>query len=37
VIKDCPYTGINFSRDSDMAVPPGEEQGKIGMFVFKVI
>jgi hypothetical protein len=27
MIEDYPYIGINFSRDPDMPIPPGEEQG----------
>jgi hypothetical protein len=33
-IEDYPYVGINFSRDPDMPVPPGEERGEIGKFFF---
>ena len=29
VIEDYPYTRINFSRDMNMPVPPGEEGGEI--------
>jgi hypothetical protein len=34
VIEDYPYVGIDFSRDPDMAVPPGVERGELGMLVF---
>jgi hypothetical protein len=37
MIEDHPYAEINFSRDLDMPVPPGDERGEIGVFVFKVI
>jgi hypothetical protein len=37
VIEDYSYTGINFSRDLDMPVPPGDERGEIGIFIFNVI
>jgi hypothetical protein len=37
VIKDYPYAGIKFSRDSNMPVPPGEERGEVGNMFFKVI
>jgi hypothetical protein len=30
MIEDYPYAGIDFSRDPEMPVPPGEEQGEIG-------
>jgi hypothetical protein len=33
-IEDYPYTRIKFSRDPDMPVPPGEEQGEMGTFFF---
>jgi hypothetical protein len=29
-------SGINFTRDPDMPVPPGEERGEIGNILFKV-
>jgi hypothetical protein len=31
MIKEYPYAGIDFSRDPKRPVPPGEEQGEIGM------
>jgi hypothetical protein len=31
VIENYPYAGINFSRDPDMPMPPGEERGELGM------
>jgi len=36
-IEDYPYTGIDFSRDPDMAVPPGSRIGAISMYfcIFK--
>jgi hypothetical protein len=30
MIEDYPYAGIDFSRDPEMPVPPGEERGEIG-------
>jgi hypothetical protein len=33
-IEDYPYVGINFSRDPEMLVPPGEERGEMGKFFF---
>jgi hypothetical protein len=36
VIEDYPYAGINFTRDTDMLVPPSEERGEIGNIYFKV-
>jgi hypothetical protein len=32
VIEDCPYTGIDFLRDLEIPVPPGEERGEMGKF-----
>jgi hypothetical protein len=32
VIEDYLYAGIDFSRDPEILVPPGEEQGKMGKF-----
>jgi hypothetical protein len=29
-IEDYPYAGIDFSRDPEMPVPPGEVRGEIG-------
>jgi hypothetical protein len=29
-IEDYPYTGIDFSRDPVIPVPPGEERGEMG-------
>jgi hypothetical protein len=37
VIEDYPYAGINFLRDLDMPMPPGEERGEIGKHIFKVV
>jgi hypothetical protein len=36
-IEDYPYARINFSKDLDMLVPPGEERGEMGTCVFKFI
>jgi hypothetical protein len=36
MIEDYPYAGINFIRDPNMHVPPGEECGEIGNIYFKV-
>jgi hypothetical protein len=30
MIEDYPYAGIDFSRDPEMPVPPGEALGEIG-------
>jgi hypothetical protein len=30
VIEDYPYAGIDFSRDPEIPVPPGEERGEMG-------
>jgi hypothetical protein len=30
VIEDYPYAGMDFSRDPEIPVPPGEEQGEMG-------
>jgi hypothetical protein len=30
MIEDYPYAGIDFSRDLEMPVPPGEVRGEIG-------
>ena len=30
MIEDYPYAGIDFSRDPEMPVPPGEVRGEIG-------
>jgi hypothetical protein len=30
VIEDYPYVGIDFSRDPEIPVPPGEERGEMG-------
>jgi hypothetical protein len=35
-IEDYPYVRINFSRDLDMPIPPGEERGELGMFFFQI-
>jgi hypothetical protein len=32
VIEDYPYAGIDFSRDPEIPVPPGEERGEMGKF-----
>jgi hypothetical protein len=29
-IEDYPYAGIDFSRDPEIPVPPGEERGEMG-------
>jgi hypothetical protein len=29
-IEDYPYAGIDFSRDLEIPVPPGEERGEMG-------
>jgi hypothetical protein len=31
-IEDYPYARIDFSRDPDILVPPGEERGEMGKF-----
>jgi hypothetical protein len=31
-IEDYPYAGIDFSRDPEIPVPPGEERGEMGKF-----
>ena len=30
MIEDFPYAGIDFSRDLEIPVPPGEERGEMG-------
>jgi hypothetical protein len=30
VIEDYPYAGIDFSRDPEIPIPPGEERGEMG-------
>jgi hypothetical protein len=30
VIEDYPYAEIDFSRDPEIPVPPGEERGEMG-------
>ena len=30
VIEDYPYVGMDFSRDPEIPVPPGEERGETG-------
>jgi hypothetical protein len=30
VIEDYPYVEIDFSRDPEIPVPPGEERGEMG-------
>jgi hypothetical protein len=30
MIEDYPYAGIDFSRDPEMPVPPGEALGEMG-------
>jgi hypothetical protein len=30
VIENYPYVGIEFSRDPEIPVPPGEERGEMG-------
>jgi hypothetical protein len=30
MIEDYPYAGIDFSRDPEILVPPGEERGEMG-------
>ena len=32
VIEDYPYDGIDFLRDPEILVPPGEERGEMGKF-----
>jgi len=32
VIEDYPYAGIDFLRDPEIPVPPGEERGEMGKF-----
>jgi hypothetical protein len=33
VIEDYHYVGIDFSRDPERPIPPGEERGEMGKFV----
>ena len=34
IIEDYPYVMIDFSRDPEIPVPPGEERGEMGKLVF---
>jgi hypothetical protein len=36
VIEDYPYVGIDFSRDPEILVPPREQRGEMGKFIFFV-
>ena len=31
MIEDYPYAGIDFSRDFEILMSPGEERGEMGM------
>jgi hypothetical protein len=36
VIEDYPYARVNFLRDPDMPMPPGEERGEIDKHIFLI-